>query len=206
MDDKQTTENETMTTTKTTQYETLNDSPLMPKAPVGEAPVQVWYMNPRHFRDGISGGKPNPLKLAETHIQLGETALPEGDIVGALDIIWANLQGERWSEGGEARNLIRSKGLEHTSMSVGDCFRIDGVVWIVASTGFEIVAPEISDTASHLANVLEWAAGNRGSKSGNPYSIPEIKQALKHLAELTGRSDYLDVPTRTLAENVREKS
>lgn len=31
------------------------------------------------------------------------------------------MQGEIWSPNGEANELIRSKGLFHTSMSVGDC-------------------------------------------------------------------------------------
>ena len=50
-------------------------------------------------------------------------------------------------------------------------------------------------TVYHLCEVLEWAKGNRGSKSGNPYLIPEIKNALKHLAELQGINDYLDAKT-----------
>ena len=51
-------------------------------------------------------------------------------------------------------------------------------------------------TIHHLCEVLEWAKGNRGSKSGNPYMIPEIKEALKHLAELQGIKDYLDAKTK----------
>lgn len=40
------------------------------------------------------------------------------------------------------------------------------------------------DTTKVLMDLLEWAKGNRGSKSGNPYTIPEVKAALKHLASL----------------------
>lgn len=54
-------------------------------------------------------------------------------------------------------------------------------------------------TEEHLANVIEWGIGNRGTKSCNPYSIPEIKSALKHLAKLQGISDHLDVDTRKLS-------
>lgn len=51
------------------------------------------------------------------------------------------------------------------------------------------------ETAKHLCNVLEWAKGNRGSKDMNPYGVPEIELALKHLAHLQGISDYLDADT-----------
>jgi len=53
-----------------------------------------------------------------------------------------------------------------------------------------------------LADVLEWAKGNRGSKSGNPYGIPEIKAALQVLAKVQGNSSYLDVDTALLAESI----
>lgn len=49
-----------------------------------------------------------------------------------------------------------------------------------------------------LSNVLEWAKGNRGSRQGNPYTVPEIKEALKFLAKLDG-VDYLDVNTEKLS-------
>ena len=37
------------------------------------------------------------------------------------DDAFMKMQGEFWSPRGEARPLIRSLGLHHTSMSVGDC-------------------------------------------------------------------------------------
>jgi len=37
-----------------------------------------------------------------------------------LEEVFFNMQGEVWSPNGEARELIRSLGLKHTSMSVGD--------------------------------------------------------------------------------------
>lgn len=51
------------------------------------------------------------------------------------------------------------------------------------------------ETIKHLCEVLEWAKGMRGSKTGNPYLIPEVKAALKHLADLQGINDYLDANT-----------
>ena len=50
-------------------------------------------------------------------------------------------------------------------------------------------------TVKALCDLLEWAKGNRGSKDGNPYMMPEVKAALKHLADLQGKTDYLDVKT-----------
>ncbi len=52
------------------------------------------------------------------------------------------------------------------------------------------------DIMFHLCEVLEWAKGQRGRKDGNPYLMPEIKAALKHLAQLQGISDWLDARTK----------
>lgn len=113
-------------------HENLNDA-----LPAGK--LEIWYMNPDHFRDGICGAKPDPKNLKATHIKLGSVAGKFDD----LDDLWMKLQGERWSPNGEARDLIRSKGLRHTSMSVGDCFRFaNGDVWICASCGFAKLGPE----------------------------------------------------------------
>jgi hypothetical protein len=55
-------------------------------------------------------------------------------------------------------------------------------------------------TIKVLMDLLEWAKGNRGSKSGNPYGIPEVKAALQHLADLQGikttsNSEWMDAKT-----------
>ena len=51
-----------------------------------------------------------------------------------------------------------------------------------------------------LQNLLEWAKGNRGVKEGNPYCKPEVRQALKVLASIQGKKDYLDADTASQAE------
>jgi hypothetical protein len=108
-----------------TQFKDLNDA--FPKGP-----LEVWYLRPEAFRDfGSFGNDPNPQDLDKTHILLGSIA--EAD----MDTMWIELQGERWSRQGEANHLIRSKGLQHTSMSVGDCFRLNGVVSRVEGDGFK---------------------------------------------------------------------
>lgn len=45
-----------------------------------------------------------------------------------------------------------------------------------------------------LYHLLEWATGNRGSKSGNPYGIPEVRQALEALNRSHGaeNASYLN--------------
>ena len=51
-----------------------------------------------------------------------------------------------------------------------------------------------------LQNLLEWAKGNRGAREGNPYCKPEVRQALKVLASIQGKKDYLDAATAPQAE------
>lgn len=52
---------------------------------------------------------------------------------------WVKMQGENWSPNGEARGLIESKGLCHTSASVGDvfCNRKTGEYYQVDMVGFQ---------------------------------------------------------------------
>lgn len=118
-------------------WESLND--VFP-----EGNIEVWYMRPEWFRDGIMGAKPEAGFLERTHILLGsirsKSETPQPLTPELYDQLWIMLQGENWSPNGEANKLIRSKGLIHTSMSVGDCFRLpNGDVWIVAAVGFERV-------------------------------------------------------------------
>ena len=46
-----------------------------------------------------------------------------------------------------------------------------------------------------LMNVCDWAIGNRGSKERNPYSYPEVKEALGVLAALQGREGWINAVT-----------
>lgn len=127
--------------TKSKQYKTLSDAPNLQ---VGT--IEVWYMRPGFFRFGTQGARPNhdPDNLCWTHIHLGSirsnATTPQPMSPELLDELWVALQGENWSPFGEARGLIQSKGLEHTSMSIGDCFRLpNGEVWIVSREGFKRV-------------------------------------------------------------------
>jgi hypothetical protein len=111
----------------------------MPHSCLGDAflpgTTEVWYKKER--AGAIDPPLPEAGFLEKTHVLLGSIAQPEGT---SLDDLWSSLQGENWSPNGEANHLIRSKGLRHTSMSVGDCFRLpNGAVWMVDSFGFKQV-------------------------------------------------------------------
>ena len=93
----------------------------------------VWYMKPEWFREGILGGESKG-SLTSTHVFL-KTVEAEN-----LDQVFSKMQGENWSPNGEARDLIIEKGLQHTSMSVGDvAVDEDGKVHIVQRSGFKQV-------------------------------------------------------------------
>ena len=48
---------------------------------------------------------------------------------------------------------------------------------------------------SALMNLCDWAIGNRGNKECNPYSYPEVKEALDVLAALQGREGWINAVT-----------
>tara|TARA_Y100000034_G_C6903679_1_gene418729 strand:- start:2487 stop:3287 length:801 start_codon:yes stop_codon:yes gene_type:complete len=83
------------------------------------------------------GRLPDSRALKKTHVLLGS--------VGEKDkeCIWHALQGEHWSPRGEARDLIESKGLHHTSMSMGDVIVIDGTAHLVDRFGFRALPRSI---------------------------------------------------------------
>jgi hypothetical protein len=93
-------------------------------------------MRPEFFRDGICGRLPNALDLPATHVH--PTDVDSGE--RGLDFAYCQMQAEVWSPNGEARELIEAKGLQHTSMSVGDVIVDDvGNVHVVATVGFKAI-------------------------------------------------------------------
>lgn len=100
---------------------------------------KIWYMTPLFFREGTMGVDwlrehnfmPDISNLEKTHIFLKEIEATD------LEQVFVMMQGEVWSPNGEARNLIQSKGLSHTSMSVGDIVQEEnGKVQICDNFGF----------------------------------------------------------------------
>jgi hypothetical protein len=60
-------------------------------------------------------------------------------IVDELEEVFFTMQGENWSPHGEAREMILSLGVRHTSMSVGD-LALDvstGKGWLAEITGWK---------------------------------------------------------------------
>lgn len=96
---------------------------------------EVWYMKPNWFSQGISGKPPDASQLGETHIHLCNLYLEGGS--SQLERVFHDMQAEQWSPNGEACDLIESKGLAHTSMSVGDIVRVDGEIHMVSNAGFK---------------------------------------------------------------------
>ena len=79
------------------------------------------------------GPKPTLARLGETHKVVRTVQAAD------LEEVYASMQGEVWSPHGEARELIKSLGLKHTSMSVGDVVLDEEAkrYWMVAFIGFE---------------------------------------------------------------------
>jgi hypothetical protein len=147
----------------------------------------VFYMTPEWFRDGIMGRKPNLEKFAETHkfVRMVEAR--------DLDHVYYQCQGEIWSPNGEQRDLIRSLGLEHTSMSVGDIIvsptepnNPPGGLYVVASVGFTRLSVawliEREDDGAYYCADSFWQLGpEHASRFGSREAAEQfIKSAKLH--------------------------
>jgi len=118
-------------------YTSLNDAAKHVPS-LAEGSVTIWYWKPEISRDAMMGYdwllkqglKPDKGTIEMNYVNLG--SIMESD----LNLIYCNMQGEVWSPLGEARELIKSKGLSHTSMSVGDVVEKDGKFFMVDSIGF----------------------------------------------------------------------
>jgi hypothetical protein len=107
------------------------------------ATYSVYYMKAEFFSKGVMGydwlrGKsllPEPACLTKTHVflKLIEARSPED--------VYFKMQGESWSPTGEAREFVASKGLRHTSMSVGDIAieHTTRVAFIIDRMGFRFL-------------------------------------------------------------------
>lgn len=120
---------------------TLGDLLGLDDAPRGRG-VEVWYQKEMSFHGFTTGRDPDfrvtREELERTHVLLGCVAAPNHKALN-IEKLWQGLQGEFYSPGGEARALVRAKGLHHTSMSVGDFFVLpDGRAAVVAFVGFRM--------------------------------------------------------------------
>jgi hypothetical protein len=98
----------------------------------------IYYMKPEHFRDGICGrNQPTAATIHQTHTFLRAVQAE------SLDEVYSIQQADHWARDHVATNaMLESKGLQHTSMSVGDVIYEQhpnggGAFYIVASFGFD---------------------------------------------------------------------
>ena len=77
---------------------------------------RVYYQKPETFHKtmGCDVSYITLKDMNKTHVYLMETCGND------LEDLFQSMQGENWSPNGEAREMISGKGLQHTSMSVGD--------------------------------------------------------------------------------------
>jgi len=119
-------------------YETLNDAESL-RPSLAKGSTEIWYMNKEgwklygaHFGKVKEGEK---IDLKKTHGLLGKIKETDKEkIFEALNF---------WSPEGNANNMLRSLGLVHTSMSVGDIAKIGDRYWMVAGTGWTDVTDNI---------------------------------------------------------------
>ena len=94
---------------------------------------QIWYMKPSFIR-GIVGSSPDPNSLSATHVHLKDIEADNQE--DAL----SRMRAENWSPNGEGIDLLKSKGLQHTTMTIGDVLVDEGdAVYLVTGIGFSFL-------------------------------------------------------------------
>lgn len=128
------------------KYKTLNDAAKLEDG-LGKGSTEIWYMKPEYFRDFNMGWKFLIRHHGETTGKLKFSEIPQKShiLLGKIKEknpgnIFRMMQGEIWSPYGEANNLIRKKGLHHTSMSVGDIIKVGNKILMVDMSGFKDIS------------------------------------------------------------------
>lgn len=112
--------------------------------------TQIWYWKPEFSRDMIEGYEflknnnmlPDPDNLSATHRPVGTLSQEDPNQIFSM------MQSEVWSPSGQAQDLIKNLGLNHTSMSVGDIIVINNRPLMVDRAGFiDITTGEESNAA-----------------------------------------------------------
>jgi len=92
---------------------------------------KVYYQTPDTFKNTMMKGISYITleSLSSTHLFLKETNAKD------IEDLYQRMQGEIWSPNSEAKELIKYKGLMHTSMSIGDVARdILNNIWYIIDT------------------------------------------------------------------------
>jgi len=122
-------------------YTTLNDASTLHNE-LANGTTEIWYSKSKHFRDMTGGTRflekhrmlPTADTLSTTHSKIGSINTVD------LNKIYSLMQGENWSPNGEARNIVKESGAGHTSMSVGDIIKMNGIMHMVDNHGFVVLA------------------------------------------------------------------
>jgi hypothetical protein len=94
---------------------------------------QIWYMKPSFLR-GVVGSSPDPNNLSATHVHLKDIEADNQE--DAL----SRMRAENWSPNGEALDLLQSKGLQHTTMTIGDVLVDESdATYLVTGIGFSLL-------------------------------------------------------------------
>lgn len=124
------------------KWVTINDAAVLRKA-LASGETRIWYCRKDATRDlsmgldFLANRRPETLKRLRdegpraTHVLLGDVSST------SPEEIYEALQGESWSPEGQARDLIQSLGLSHTSMSMGDIVQIGSVLFFCDDVGFK---------------------------------------------------------------------
>jgi hypothetical protein len=107
---------------------------------------QIYYGRKPTFHASGEFGTPRLTvsALLSSHIRLCQVE------AGHMDDAFWQMQAENWSPHGEARPLIQSLGLSHTSMSVGDVIQDEGgVYWECLDRGWRQVEDDTQGEEGH---------------------------------------------------------
>jgi hypothetical protein len=95
---------------------------------------QIWYMKPSFLR-GVVGSSPDFRNLSATHVHLKDIEADNQE--DAL----SRMRAENWSPNGEALDLLQSKGLQHTTMTIGDVLVDESdAIHLVTGIGFSLLS------------------------------------------------------------------
>jgi hypothetical protein len=130
--------------------------------------ARIWYAKPEQS----FFTKPEAVtldRLTQTHTFLMELVFhpDQAEPVRALNFIYHWLQGENWSSSGQARFLIESKGLGHTSMSMGDVVEYQGHHYVVLALGFGRLDAECDQSSASTTSPACSPSSNSGRSCPN---------------------------------------
>ena len=184
------------------------------KAQIFYAYEPDFHKNSDHFCPGITHGFVKDIDV-------------DGDTKHhCLENAFFQMQSERWSPNGEARNLIERKALHHTSLSVGDVVVLDGKAWMCTNDGWEeieqreryIIVHHVKSYTEHVItaetesvlcgrNIVSYFKGSSGLDGHRcKHCEPYFDQAhhdmeIWHKRHLDIREAELRVHERVLREN-----